>query len=207
MGNISVFAWDLSVRFFPYHLLLSFVNGWKLKIKMVLLLNPYLDRWKRSSSISLSTHPKFQAIFTFHSRPESTAQKTVNYGCSFSKTFGKIFGTKCIFNFQGDFVDRGYYSLESFTRLLTLKAKYVFAWLCHYNLMGKRSVLHCVYSYWSHDWTAYSGPYIVYGCLFRWPDKITLLRGNHESRQITQVYGFYGMSYRWKNVLKSSDIL
>lgn len=61
------------------------------------------------------------------------------------KVGGELPQTRYIF--IGDFVDRGYHSVETIELLFCYKLKY--------------------------------------------PQQIILLRGNHESRQITQVYGFY----------------
>ena len=84
------------------------------------------------------------------------------------KTGGSCPGTNYLF--MGDFVDRGFNSVETFLLLLALKVRY--------------------------------------------PDRITLIRGNHESRQITQVYGFYDECMRkfcsvnvWKMCTEVFDVL
>ncbi|KAK1444213.1 metallo-dependent phosphatase-like protein [Babesia gibsoni] len=74
------------------------------------------------------------------------------------------------FLFLGDYVDRGYYSVECVTLILALKVRY--------------------------------------------KDRVFVIRGNHECRQITQVYGFYDECLRkygnpnvWKTLTDLFDYL
>lgn len=74
------------------------------------------------------------------------------------------------FLFLGDYVDRGYYSVESVTLVVSLKVRY--------------------------------------------RERVFIIRGNHECRQITQVYGFYdeclrkyGNSNVWKTLTDLFDYL
>eukprot|EP00967_Tisochrysis_lutea_P010837 scaffold12336_cov35-Tisochrysis_lutea.AAC.3 len=89
---------------------------------------------------------------------------------------------------MGDYVDRGYYSVETVTLLVALKGERVLTpseatqaslWaVCWAVCWAKPEPLHA-------DLPAHTTPSV------RYRDRIFLLRGNHESRQITQVYGFY----------------
>lgn len=78
--------------------------------------------------------------------------------------------------FMGDYVDRGYYSVETVTLLVALKVTSLDT--RPHSKLDSADSKPC--------------PVVWCGCLqVRYRERITILRGNHESRQITQVYGFY----------------
>ncbi|KAL0743137.1 hypothetical protein Bca4012_084650 [Brassica carinata] len=98
------------------------------------------------------------------------------------QTGGHVPDTNYIF--MGDFVDRGYNSLEVFTILLLLKARGLDN---YYSFFERDRPCSTVLELGSvEEVTASQASHVSLH-----PANITLLRGNHESRQLTQVYGFY----------------
>ncbi|KAF9675118.1 hypothetical protein SADUNF_Sadunf10G0198100 [Salix dunnii] len=101
--------------------------------------------------------------------------------------------------FMGDFVDLGYNSLEVFTILLLLKARYSSSHAfihcsCHVDIpsimqlevLYKLSPGQAISSWYNiHISILLFSKSFVRAC--RYPANITLLRGNHESRQLTQL--------------------
>ncbi|KAK6162825.1 hypothetical protein DH2020_002666 [Rehmannia glutinosa] len=94
--------------------------------------------------------------------------------------------------FMGDYVDRGYYSVETVTVMVVVHLLWSFypAALPIYALLPPVSLIAPSLSF---SFGAASGGWIelLVALKVRYPQRITILRGNHESRQITQVYGFY----------------
>lgn len=88
-------------------------------------------------SSSLSTHPSY-VLMLFDLNAQHDLSELFRIGGNSPDTN---------YLFMGDYVDRGYYSVETVTLLVAMKLRY--------------------------------------------RERVTILRGNHESRQITQVYGFY----------------
>ncbi|KAH7544451.1 hypothetical protein JRO89_XS15G0168600 [Xanthoceras sorbifolium] len=106
--------------------------------------------------------------------------------------------------FLGDFVDRGFYSVETFLLLLALKIKIesadrspqlfdkpIFAFLEPWVGFTVLTIFSAVKHQNLRVLTFHCQFESIYKLTVRYPDRITLIRGNHESRQITQVYGFY----------------
>lgn len=89
--------------------------------------------------------------------------------------------------FMGDFVDRGFYSVETFLLLLALKA----SCRCRRPGHGLALVPHRMppAAIRAHPDSLISHHHhmAVWSTQVRYPERITLIRGNHESRQITQV--------------------
>lgn len=125
--------------------------------QMKLLCNRVRDLLLEESNVRLvqspvtvcgDIHGQFWDVLEIFRQGGEVPKTSYIFMVSFSYCALKTKKRPILISIQGDFVDRGYYSLETLSLLLAYKVRY--------------------------------------------PDKITLLRGNHESRQITQVYGFYG---------------